>query len=104
MIKNFFNKISIQRVPAWVLTSGCVVVLAYLYIGGEYGLLEHYKLNNKKHVLVQNIDALQFEQDSLRLMISRLQADSSYMAKIAREKFDMGFPDEEILRVVFREN
>ena len=82
---------------------GFILFLSYLYIGGDYGLLEHYRQHKKKQALAAEIDALRGEQDSLRVLIERLRSDSSYIGKIAREKYNMGYSDEEILRVIYKE-
>ncbi|MFQ5630915.1 MAG: septum formation initiator family protein [bacterium] len=92
-----------KRLPAWVILIGFILFLSYLYIGGEYGLLEHYKQHKKKQAVVETLESLKMEQDSLRIMIERLRADSSFIGKIAREKYNMGYSDEEIIRVIYKE-
>lgn len=90
--------------PAWIILIGFILFLAYLYIGGDYGLLEHYRQHKKREALLNEIDYLKAEQDSLRLVIKKLKSDSSFMAKVAREKYNMGYSDEEIIRVIRKED
>lgn len=92
-----------KRLPAWIILIGFILILSYLYIGGDYGLIEHYRQHQKKQILLQEIKSLKTEQDSLRNIIERLKADSSFIGKIAREKYNMGYSDEEIIRVIYKE-
>ena len=82
---------------------GFILFLSYLYIGGEYGLLEHYKQHKKKQSYINKITSLKARQDSLRTVIERLKSDSSFIGKTAREKYNMGYSDEEIIRVIYKE-
>lgn len=75
-------------------------MLAYVYIAGDFGLLQHWRLRQTKAELEKEINNLRLQQDSLQTAIERLKADSSYMAKIAREKYNMGLPDEEIIHII----
>jgi len=98
------NEVTKKSIPVWVIMLGLILVLAYLYVGGDYGLLAHYRISQKKEAIISRLDALKAEQDSLRTVLVRAKSDSAFMAKIAREKFNMGLPDEEIIRVVYKEN
>lgn len=91
------------RLPAWVLLIALILFLGYLYLGGDYGLIEHYRQHRKKQQLMQEITRLKSEQDSLRTLVEKLKADSSFIGKIAREKYNMGYSDEEIIRVIYKE-
>lgn len=57
----------------------------------------------RNKLLLQKLMRCEGEQDSLRVLIERLRSDSSYIGKIAREKYNMGYSDEEILRVIYKE-
>ncbi|RMD91895.1 MAG: septum formation initiator family protein [Calditrichaeota bacterium] len=85
---------------SWFILLSVIGLLIYLYIGGDYGLYQHWKLKKQKRILLQEFQQLKKEQDSLQVVIQQLKTDSSYMAKIAREKYNMGRPDEEIIRVI----
>lgn len=90
----------VQKKHAWIIISGLLVFLLYIYLAGDFGLLRHWQLNKKKETLEKEIQHLQLQRDSLQIAIERLKTDSSYMAKIAREKYNMGQPDEEILKII----
>ena len=89
-----------NRRHAWIILSGVILLLAYVYIAGEFGLLQHWRLRQSKAKLEREIEQLRIQQDSLQTAIQRLKSDSSYMAKIAREKYNMGLPDEGIIRII----
>ena len=89
-----------KKMHAWVVLSCVIVFLSYLYLSGDYGLIQHWKLHQQRSALERELEALQLEQDRLRVVLRKLETDSSFMAKIAREKFNMGLTDEEILRVI----
>ncbi len=97
--KNKIKRFSGRR-HAWIIIYGVILLLAYIYIAGEFGLLQHWRLRQTKISLEKKIVQLRLQQDSLQTAIERLKADSSYMAKIAREKYNMGLPDEEIIRII----
>ncbi|KAA3619403.1 MAG: septum formation initiator family protein [Calditrichaeota bacterium] len=89
-----------QRRHAWIIVSGVILLLVYIYVAGDFGLMQHWRLRKTRESLEKEIKQLRIQQDSLQTAIERLKADSSYMAKIAREKYNMGLPDEEIIRVI----
>ncbi len=94
------RKSSKKRLLNWIILSAFIVLLLYLYIGGKYGLYRHWQLKQKRQALMEEIHVLKQERDSLRIVIQRLKTDSSYIAKVAREKYNMGKPDEEIIRII----
>ena len=94
------QKISLQGKHAWIILTAVILFLCYIYLAGDFGLLQHWRLREKRDALEQEIVQLRQQQDSLRVTIERLKADSSYIAKIAREKYNMGLPDEEIIRII----
>jgi len=92
-----------NRKIAWAILVAFLIFLAYLYIGGDYGLWQHWKLSQKRDHLEKELATLRREQDSLRTVIQKLKTDSSYIEKVAREKYNMGKPDEEIIRIIKKE-
>lgn len=92
-----------KRKIAWGILVAFLLFLGYLYIGGDYGLWQHWKLTRKRDQLVKELATLRREQDSLRVVIRKLKSDSSYIEKVAREKYNMGKPDEEIIRIIKKE-
>ncbi len=84
----------------WAILSLFIGLLLYLYIGGEYGLYHHWQLKKEREKLRRELEIQKHVSDSLRTVIHWLKYDSTYMAKVAREKYNMGKPDEEIIRIV----
>ncbi len=58
------------------------------------------KMKLIEETLEKEIEQLRFQHDSLQIAIVKLKTDSSYMAKVAREKYNMGLPDEEIIKII----
>ncbi len=85
---------------SWILFSGIILFLLYLYIGGDYGLYRHWQLKQKRQVLYKELQLAKQEKDSLTVVIQKLKTDSAYIIKIAREKYNMGKPNEEIIHIV----
>ncbi len=96
-----------QRKPkpkAWRRVSwlACAVLLygAYSYLGGSSGLIQYVRLLQRRHQTEKSIIALQARQDSLQQVLHALQTDTTYIEKVAREKYYMGKPGEKIYTVI----
>ncbi|MEY5130837.1 MAG: Septum formation initiator [Bacteroidota bacterium] len=81
----------------WV---GLVLLLGLAYIFfSDYGLYEGWQLESEK----ANIDAdIQYQhavRDSLNVIIKRLDKDDSEIERLARERYGMIKPGEEVLFV-----
>ena len=66
----------------------------------DFGLVKLIKLQRQKNKLEKDLTALYSQQTSLRETIYRLQFDSTYINKIAREKYMMVLPGEKVYRVL----
>jgi len=84
---------------AW-LAGAVVVYVAYSYLGGSAGLIQYGRLHLRRLKLEKEISQLQAQQDSLKQSIFRLQDDTTYIEKVARERYYMGRPGETIYTVV----
>lgn len=80
-----------------------VVYIAYSYLGGSYGFYNLWMLHRKKSALQTELAQLQARQDSLKREISRLQNDTTYIEELARKKYNMGKPGEDIYIVTKKE-
>jgi len=78
-----------------IIGTVCIMVLLF----NDLGLITYFQLKKKHNVLDQELQQLLAQQDDLRLEIDRLQYDSEYIEKIAREKFLMVKPGEKIYKV-----
>jgi len=77
--------------------------IAYSYLGGDYGFYNMWRLHRQKSALQAELAELQARQDSLKREIVRLQSDTTYIEELARKKYQMGKPGEEIYIVTKKE-
>jgi len=80
-----------------------MIYVAYSYLGGSYGFYNLWKLHRQKSALQAELAQLQARQDSLKREITRLQSDTTYIEELAREKYHMGKPGEDIYIVTQKE-
>jgi cell division protein FtsB len=80
----------------------CAILLyaAYSYLGGSSGLIQYVRLLQRRSETEKSIAALQARQDSLHQVIRALKDDTTYIEKVARERYYMGKPGEKIYNVV----
>lgn len=90
------------RVLIWA-TLGVLIYVAYSYFGGSYGLIQFWRLKQRQSALNHEVIRLQVQQDSLRREIHLLQTDTTYIEKMARERYKMGKPGEKIYQIVKQE-
>ncbi|MDZ7265807.1 MAG: septum formation initiator family protein [candidate division KSB1 bacterium] len=104
MTSRFSTKASGHRLKLWRkafwLICAVLLYLAYTYFGGSSGLIQLWRLKQRHSDLQQDITMLQATQDSLKQVIHRLQHDTTYIEKVARERFQMGRPGETIYTIV----
>lgn len=89
------------RCLAW-LACAALIYVAYSYLGGSVGLIQYGRLQLRRWQLEKDLGALQARQDSLKQTIFLLQNDTTYIEKIARERYYLGRPGETIYTVVRR--
>ncbi len=87
------------RLTMWAALS-VMLYVAYSYFGGSYGLIQLWRLKQRQVSLDREVMRLQVQQDSLRREIQLLQTDTTYIEKLARERYQMGKPGEEIYTFV----
>ena len=74
-----------------------LVVLAgasYIFIAGDSGLMELAQRREELRRLEQSVADLVAENDSLKRVLSLLDSDSSFVERVAREKYEMVKPGE----------
>ena len=86
------------------LIGGVVLYGVYLYIGSHSGLIQQWRLQQKRDQLKKEIITLSHQQDSLQQVIHLLQHDTNFIEKVAREKYFMGRPGETIYSVILQPN
>jgi cell division protein FtsB len=80
-------------------TAAAVAVLVILTFMNQ-GFLDIYRAYRQDRELTLNIKAAQAEADSLRSEIERLESDTAYIVRIAREKIGMARKEEKIVKFV----
>jgi len=87
------------RLLMWA-TLGVLLYVTYSYFGGSYGLIQLWRWQQREVALNREVMRLQVQQDSLRREIELLHADTTYIEKIARERYKLGKPGEKIYTIV----
>ncbi len=72
------------------------LLLSYIFLFGNHGLIRYFQLQYRKKELNQQIMAMKEEQERLQKEIDMLQNNYRYIEKIAREKYQMGKNGEKI--------
>lgn len=76
------------------------LLVCYIYLGGDYGLLKIWSQHRQIGQLKQEVNRLRAEQLDLKTQCLKLQADSSYIEKKAREELGMVRPGERVYQFV----
>ena len=79
-----------------ILSAVFLLVLVYCFFGGDYNIYNLWKFRHKEKELHSKIQTSEKERGQLTTEIEMLKNDSTYIEKVAREKFKMGKPDEKI--------
>jgi cell division protein FtsB len=94
------NSTSLRRFFQWnpwhyLVIAGCVIV-AFLFLRGNYGHIQYKQLQKQRRELVQQISDLKKQQGELAQEIDNLMNNYRYIEKIVREKYKMGKNGEKI--------
>ncbi len=82
----------------WLLVLGFVVVF-FFFMFSDHGIYTRFSLESKKTELYESISQEQKNADSLQKIIKKLRTDTLEIERIAREKYGMIKPGEEVFRV-----
>ena len=77
-----------------------LLVICYIYVGGDYGLLKIWGQHRQVQELRQEIHRLHAEQYDLKREGLRLESDSLYVEKKAREELGMVRQGERVYQFV----
>lgn len=83
---------------------GGVVVLYYLFGGGEYGTLDLIKQRSRYKTLAAEVSSLEARVDSLRTEYRLITTDRSRLEEIARERYGMVKGDKELIYYFFEDS
>ncbi len=79
---------------------GCFLLLSLLAMAGERGFFEVYQFNRHLQHVESRIQALEVENERMRLQLTGLQSDPYQIEKLAREDLGLVRPDEIIFEIV----
>ena len=74
--------------------------LTMIFVFGDHGLFQLYKLNKEKKSIQKHISELRKEREVLISEKKRLENDLIYIEKLAREKYRMAKPGERVYKVI----
>jgi cell division protein FtsB len=79
---------------------GCFLLLSLLAMAGERGFFEVYQFNHHLQHVESRIQALEVENERMRLQLTGLRSDPYQIEKLAREDLGLVRPDEIIFEIV----
>ena len=74
--------------------------LLIVFIFGDHGLLQLYKLKRERAEIQNHILKLRQNKEVLITEKNRLENDLDYIEKLAREKYRMAKPGEQVFKVI----
>jgi len=98
MVKNKKQR-KINKLKIYLLTTIIVCgIISLIFI--DFGIAKLINLKSKKNKLHTSINQLLQQQTTIQEEIHKLTYDTSYVEKIAREKFMMVKPGEKVFKVI----
>ena len=76
------------------------VTLLIIFIFGDHGIFQLYKLKREREEVQAHITLLRKEREQLKSEKARLENDLDYIEKLARERFRMAKPGEKVFKVI----
>ena len=76
------------------------ITLLILFIFGDHGLLQLYKLKRDRAKVQTQIAQLRKERERVMVEKNRLENDIQYLEKLARERYRMVKPGEKVYKVI----
>ena len=92
------RRAQLQRVRRLVFW-GVGIFLAYTFVGGPYGFIHYQQLKNRQKGLQIESCKLTARVAGLQQEVHRLQFDTLYIEKIAREKHGFARPGERVYMI-----
>ena len=74
-------------------------LLIYFFFGGEYGIISYWQHKRFRDYLEVQLKNEQRANDSLKNVLDRLENDTLYIERIAREHFGMVRRDERTIKL-----
>ena len=76
------------------------ITLLIIFIFGDHGLLQLYKLKRDRAKVQAQITQLRKERERVMVEKNRLENDIQYLEKLARERYRMVKPGEKVYKVI----
>ena len=76
------------------------ITLLIIFIFGDHGLLQLYKLKRDRAKVQAQIAQLRKEKEGVMVEKNRLENDIQYLEKLARERYRMVKPGEKVYKVI----
>ena len=76
------------------------ITLLIIFIFGDHGLLQLYKLKRDRAKVQDQIAQLRKERERVMVEKNRLENDIQYLEKLARERYRMVKPGEKVYKVI----
>jgi cell division protein FtsB len=93
------KKIKIRKIGRWIVLA-VAALLAYSLFFGRASVIRMYQsfldVKKKEHTLTR----IHQEADTIRVQNKKLEKDTAYMEKIAREKLGMARKDEKVYKFI----
>ena len=83
----------------WAAAAVVAVIVAVL-AGGQSGLVALWSNHSKTDRMKSEIVRLNIQRDSIDTVIGRLQHDTTYIERVAREKLGMARKDEKVFKFI----
>lgn len=80
----------------WLFFTAVAGLLLYILLGGDSNFYRLLQLKHQRDELRKEIAAEKHKNEELQAQIQKLKSDSTYIEKIAREKYTMGKKGETI--------
>ena len=95
---SFINKAQQKLARAMVLFA--LTFLAVIFLFGDHGVYQLYRIKALKHSTLKQIEELQVEKEIYAGEKHRLETDMNYIESIAREKYRMAKSGEKVFKVI----
>ena len=76
------------------------ITLLIIFIFGDHGLLQLYKLKRDRAKVQAQISQIRKERERVMVEKNRLENDIQYLEKLARERYRMVKPGEKVYKVI----
>ena len=76
------------------------ITLLIIFIFGDHGLFQLYKLKRNRAKVQAQIAQLRKERERVMVEKNRLENDIQYLEKLARERYRMVKPGEKVYKVI----